>query len=158
MEELKKQNMKTPISYYGGKQKLVKTILPMIPQHLLYAEPFIGGGAIFFAKPPSNMEVINDTNKEMINFYIVLQTRFVELEKLVSITLHSRTLHKDAKVVYDNPHLFDEVKRAWAIWVLSTQSFSAMRDGSFGYDKSRNTYWKVNPSQSFEFNFHSATF
>ncbi len=136
------QKMKTPISYYGGKQKMVNIILPMIPEHLLYAEPFVGGGAIFFAKPQSNMEVINDTNKELINFYSILQTKFVELEKMVSVTLHSRTLHKDAKIVYDNPHLFDEVKRAWAIWVLSTQSFSAMLDGSFGYDKSRNTTTK----------------
>lgn len=134
--------LKTPISYYGGKQKLVTTILPMIPEHTLYAEPFVGGGAIFFSKPQSNIEVINDTNKELINFYCILQNKFTELEKMVSVTLHSRTLHKDAKVIYDNPHLFDEVKRAWAVWVLSTQSFSAMLDGSFGYDKTRNTTTK----------------
>ncbi|MCC7452959.1 MAG: DNA adenine methylase, partial [Crocinitomix sp.] len=45
--------MKTPITYYGGKQKLVSLILPNIPQHTVYVEPFVGGGAIFFAKPPS---------------------------------------------------------------------------------------------------------
>ena len=134
--------MKTPISYYGGKQKLVATIIPLIPDHKMYAEPFIGGGAVFFAKPASHIEVINDTNKELINFYRVLQNRFVELDSMVKVTLHSRMLHKDAKVVYDNPHLFDEVKRAWAVWVLSTQSFSAMLDGSWGYDKSDNTTTK----------------
>ena len=42
--------MKTPITYYGGKQKLANIILKMIPQHVLYAEPFIGGGAVFFRK------------------------------------------------------------------------------------------------------------
>lgn len=134
--------MKSPISYYGGKQKMVNIFLPMIPEYLLYAEPFVGGGAIFFAKPQSNRDVINDTNKEIINFYNMLQIKFVELGKIVSVTLHSRTLHKDSNVVYQNPHLFDEVKRAWAIWVLSAQSFSAMPDGSFGYDKSRNTTTK----------------
>lgn len=61
--------LKTPITYYGGKQKLVSTILPLIPAHELYAEPFVGGGAIFWAKEPSNVEVINDTNRELINFY-----------------------------------------------------------------------------------------
>ncbi len=137
-----KTDMKTPISYYGGKQKLVATIIPLIPEHKMYAEPFIGGGAVFFAKPASHIEVINDTNKELINFYRVLQNRFVELDSMVKVTLHSRTLHKDAKVVYDNAHLFDEVKRAWAVWVLSTQSFSAMLDGSWGYDKTDNTTTK----------------
>jgi site-specific DNA-adenine methylase len=58
--------MKTPISYYGGKQKLASTILKLIPDHNLYCEPFLGGAAIFFAKEQSNVEVINDTNKEQL--------------------------------------------------------------------------------------------
>jgi len=37
-------------------------------------------------------------------------------------------------VIYDNPHMFSEVKRAWAVWVLAAQSFSSMLDGSWGYD------------------------
>lgn len=137
-----KNTLKTPISYYGGKQKLVAKILPLIPEHRMYCEPFVGGGAVFFGKQPSHIEVINDTNKELINFYHILQNKFVELDRMVKVTLHSRTLHKDANVVYANPHLFDEVKRAWAVWVLSTQSFSAMLDGAWGYDKTDNTTTK----------------
>lgn len=139
---MKKSVLKTPISYYGGKQKLVSTILPLIAPHKMYCEPFVGGGAIFFSKPASHIEVINDTNKELINFYNILQNRFVELQKMVVVTLHSRTLHRDAQCVYEFPHLFNEIKRAWAIWVLSTQSFSAMLDGTFGYDKTDNTTTK----------------
>ena len=134
--------MKTPISYYGGKQKLAATILAMIPEHKLYCEPFIGGAAVFFAKPQSHLEVINDTNKELINFYRTVQNDFVSLEREVRITLHSRTMHRDANVIYGSPHLFSEVKRAWAVWVLASQSFSSMLDGSFGYDKTKNTMSK----------------
>lgn len=139
---MKTNVLRTPVSYYGGKQKLVTTILPLIAAHKMYCEPFVGGAAIFFAKQPSLIEVINDTNKELINFYCMLQNRFVELQRMVAVTLHSRSLHKDAQVVYQFPHLFDEIKRAWAVWVLSTQSFSAMLDGSFGYDKTDNTTTK----------------
>jgi DNA adenine methylase len=43
--------MKTPITYYGGKQNLISTILPLILKDKnLYCEPFFGGGAVFFAK------------------------------------------------------------------------------------------------------------
>ena len=42
--------MKTPISYYGGKQTLLKHILPLIPEHALYTEAFCGGCAVLFAK------------------------------------------------------------------------------------------------------------
>lgn len=134
-----KIKMKTPITYYGGKQKLCSLIIQSISPHNLYCEPFVGGGAVFFAKPPSGVEVLNDTNKELINFYRVVQNRFVELQMLVRATLHSRRLHEDASVVYNNPHLFDEVKRAWSVWVLSSQSFSSLIDGSWGYDKKENT-------------------
>lgn len=132
-------SLRTPISYYGGKQKLASIIVSKMPVHNLYCEPFVGGAAVFFAKAPSNVEVINDTNTELINFYRVAKNRFHELQSLVSVTLHSRQLHDDAWVIYNKPHLFDEVRRAWAVWVLSTQSFSAMLDGSWGFDKSKDT-------------------
>ena len=131
--------MKTPISYYGGKQNLITTILPLIPDHTTYTETFVGGGAIFWAKPKSECEIINDYNRELINFYECVQNEFVELEKMVRISLHSRSLHNDATVIYNNPHMFSRLKRAWAVWVLAAQSFSSMLDGSFGYDKLRGT-------------------
>lgn len=131
--------MKTPISYYGGKQKLAPVILSMIPTHNLYAEPFCGGAAVFFAKPPSSVEVINDTNSELINFYKVAQTKFEELQLKVQSTLHSRQAHFDANVIYQAPHLFSDVDRAWALWVLAAQSFSSNLDGHFGYDIAKAT-------------------
>jgi DNA adenine methylase len=132
-------NKKTPISYYGGKQKLLSTILTKIPDHKLYCEPFLGGAAIFFGKEQSEVEVINDTNKELMNFYRVCKEEFLDLQSLVRITLHSRKAHHDANVINANPHLFTTVQRAWAVWVLSSQSFSAMLDGTWGYDKAKRT-------------------
>jgi DNA adenine methylase len=61
--------LKTPVSYYGGKQQLATIILGLIPNHRLYCEHFLGGAAVFFAKEPSPVEVINDTNGQLINFY-----------------------------------------------------------------------------------------
>jgi DNA adenine methylase len=134
---------KTPLTYYGGKQKLAPYILPRVPEHVLYGEPFCGGAAIFFAKPQSEIEVLNDTNREMINFYRVVQNDFVALEKEIRITLHSRDLHRKATVINSHPDLFSEIKRAWAVWVLSSQSFSAQLDGNWGYDKKENRTSKV---------------
>ncbi len=133
--------MKTPLSYYGGKQKLAPLIVPIIEaqRHTLYNEPFCGGAAIFFSKKPSGVEVLNDTNRELINFYSVLKNRFNELQSLIKVTLHSRWQHRDAVVVYESPHLFDEVRRAWAVWVLCCQGFSSKIDGNWGYDKSKRT-------------------
>lgn len=38
-----KPNLKTPISYYGGKQNMLADILPLIPEHQIYVEPYFGG-------------------------------------------------------------------------------------------------------------------
>lgn len=115
--------MKTPISYYGGKQNLVKEILPLIPEHKIYIEPFFGGGAVFFAKKPSEIEVINDINHHVINFYKVLQQNFDALKAEIDCTLHSRTQHAEAAEVYKNPENYSDIKRAWAFWVQTNMSF-----------------------------------
>lgn len=136
---MSKINLKTPISYYGGKQKLATKIISLIPEHILYCEPFLGGAAVFFAKEKSEVEVINDTNKELINFYKTVQNEFVGLEKEIRISLHSRDLHRKASVIYNHPDMFSEIKRAWAVWVLSSQSFAGNLENSFGFDLSKNT-------------------
>jgi DNA adenine methylase len=96
----------------------------------------------FFAKQPSEIEILNDTNKELINFYKVIKQDFISLQKKITITLHSRKMHQDANVIYNNPHLFDELERAWAVWVLASQSFASIIDGSWGYDKAKNSTTK----------------
>lgn len=131
--------MRPPLTYYGGKQRLSGEIVSRIPaDHILYASVFAGGAAEFFAKDPSEIEILNDTNKEVINFYQVVKTKFIDLEKMIKISLHSRSLHADASVIYNSPHLFSDIQRAWAVWMLATQSFSSMLDGTWGYDKKRN--------------------
>lgn len=133
-----KLGLRTPITYYGGKQKMVKKILPLIPQHELYCEPFAGGAAIFFAKEDARVNILNDTNRELMNFYNVVKNDFVSLEKEIAITLHSRDLHRKASVIYNNPDMFSDIKRAWALWVLSSQSFCSKIDDAWGYDVRKN--------------------
>lgn len=75
------QRIKTPISYYGGKQQMLRHILPLIPEHRIYVEPFFGGGAVFWSKEPSHCEVINDANNNVVTFYEVLKHDFLCAEK-----------------------------------------------------------------------------
>lgn len=146
-----KIHLKTPISYYGGKQNLVTTILPLIQPHNLYCEPFCGGAAVFWAKEPSPVEVINDINEELINFYRVLQSRFDDLWAMVQNTMHSRRLHNDADVIYKHPHLFGEVDRAWALWVQTNQSFTSKISGGWAYGRQSNVCEKKTNNQKDRF-------
>ena len=85
--------MKTPISYYGGKQTMLKHILPLIPKHRLYTEAFCGGAAVLFAKRPSEAEIINDLNMNLTVFYWMCQACYPELKQEIEKTLHCRDIH-----------------------------------------------------------------
>lgn len=130
--------LKTPIAYYGGKQNMARHILPMIPAHTVYVEPFFGGGAIFWRKPISQYEIINDTNNRLIAFYRVLRDEFEELADLIDQTFHSRTQHKEAATIYDSVSETD-VRMAWAVWVQTNMSYSHKIKAGFAYDRSGKT-------------------
>tara|TARA_R100000951_G_scaffold52076_1_gene43831 strand:- start:1148 stop:3178 length:2031 start_codon:yes stop_codon:yes gene_type:complete len=65
----------------GSKKPLAKTIVDMIPEHKTYIEPFFGGGAIYWAKPPSAKEVVNDLDKGLIEGYKMLKNANPNPEK-----------------------------------------------------------------------------
>lgn len=133
-----KIELKTPITYYGGKQKMLGYILPLIPEHNIYSESFFGGGAVFWAKEPAKVEFINDHNSEVINFYRVLKQDFQSLKNEIDATLHSEFQQKQAKVIYLNPEGHSKIKQAWAIWVLSHQSFYSILDNTWKCSKFRS--------------------
>jgi DNA adenine methylase len=59
--------------YPGGKRRLLKHILPAIPTHRTYVEPFAGALAVLLAKKPAPVEVVNDINGELVAFFRVLK-------------------------------------------------------------------------------------
>lgn len=134
--------MKTPISYYGGKQTMLKHLLPLVPEHRIYTEAFGGGLALYFAKEPAELEIVNDLNGNLINFFRVLKTRFQELKSKIDATLHSREEFDFAQIVYHHPTFFDVATRAWALWVCSKMGFASKLEATWGYDKSKNTMSK----------------
>jgi len=61
----------TPVGWFGGKSRLAKAlneIVEYVP-HRKYVEPFAGGASLYFYKKPSDLEVINDINKNLVKFY-----------------------------------------------------------------------------------------
>jgi len=128
--------MRTPITYYGGKQRLLNTILSMIPPHKIYVEPFFGGGAVFFAKEPSYLEVVNDINDNIITFFRVCQNEstWQELNAKIQSTLFSEALFLQAKTIWNGYWPASDVERAWATWVCCNYAFNATPHGGWKWD------------------------
>mgnify|MGYP005997765171 FL=1 len=111
--------IKTPITYYGGKQNLAKRIVALIPKHTTYTEAFAGGAAIFFLKPKVQNEIINDTDSFVTIFYKVLHEDFEALKSKISVTAYSRVVYNVALNMYKHPVFFTDLQRAWAFFVLT---------------------------------------
>jgi DNA adenine methylase len=148
--------IKTPISYYGGKQRLAPIIVRNIPDHDVYTEAFAGGAAVFWAKPPSRLECINDQSGHVIAFYRALKAHFPILRKLITETVSSRAIHRKAAFIlkYSDHHNIIDV--AWAFWVQTNMSFTSKLFGGYAYDRSKGSCVKTLYNKRVAFTKHLA--
>ena len=65
--------IKSPFPYPGGKYFARKHILPLIPKHTSYYEPFVGGGSIFFGKEKSSFTLLNDLDSTLMDAYTIVR-------------------------------------------------------------------------------------
>ena len=102
--------MKGVVPYFGGKSRLAKTIINKIPEHTCYVEVFAGGASVFFAKEPSQTEVINDLDKDLVTLYRVIKHHPEELYRQYKFSLVSRSEFDREQQV--NPETLTDVQRA----------------------------------------------
>ena len=122
--------LKPPIARIGGKSKLRKKIIEMIPEHTCYCEPFFGAGWVFFGKEQSKIEVINDKDKELINLFKMLKFHSDEVERYLRYEISSRDTFKDYKKM--DIEFLTEIQRAVRYIYIISQSF-ASKGTVYGY-------------------------
>lgn len=129
--------MKTPYAYYGGKSRMAELLVGCMPPHTTYVEPFFGSGAVFFARPRSNHEIINDLDRNIVTFLRVLRDRRDELEMACALTPHARDEFRAADLTGE----LDDLERARRTWVRLNQSFGKTLSGRTGWSwtTARNT-------------------
>lgn len=118
------------VAWAGGKRRLLKHLLPLIPPHTCYVEAFGGGGALLFGKEPSKVEVYNDINGELVNLMRQAKWHPTELQREISLTPNSRELFR---AYMANPGL-TEIQRAARFLLVNRWSFGGQMD-SYGVSK-----------------------
>lgn len=141
--------MKSPVAYYGGKMNLVSEILPLIPKHIQYGEPFCGGASLFWAKKKSEHEFLNDVDLRVLNFWQVCQNDFEALQQRIKTTLHHEQEHKAAREILKKGG--QPVEMAWAFWVQTQMSFGKVIFKGFAFDNEGSSI-KAADNKKEEFN------
>ena len=84
------QMINSPFKWVGGKSRLRKQIISLLPQHTCYVEPFGGAAWVLLGKDRSDVEVLNDIDGELMNFFRVIKNRPEEFIESFDLALVSR--------------------------------------------------------------------
>lgn len=131
------------LKWPGGKRGLLRHLLPLVPKTFnRYIEPFVGGGALFFALLPKQA-MLSDSNEELINCYRIIRNRPNKLLLLLSEMPNS--MQDYYRVRSTAPET--KVGRAARMLYLTTLSFNGIfrvnRDGVFNVPYGHKTHLKI---------------
>ena len=113
-----------PLSYLGGKNRVAKKIIALIPEHNCYIEPFCGGAQVFFHKEPSNVEVLNDLDEEIFNFLRICQLHDQELVRYLQFCTVSRKWFELFQA--QDPKMLSDVQRATRFFYLQKNCYGGL--------------------------------
>lgn len=130
--------LRQPLKWHGGKGRLARKLLRLMPPHLHYVEPFFGGGAVLLAKEPDGCsEVVNDIDGDLTSFWRVLQREdlFARFQRTVQAIPFSETEFLDA--VAGSMYDADSVRRAVQFFVVARQSLAGRLNAFAGISRTR---------------------
>jgi DNA adenine methylase len=108
-----------PLRYFGSKWQMADWIIAQMPPHLVYVEPYCGSAGVFFRKPASPLEVLNDLNGDVVNFFTMLRDRRDDLIQAIDLTPFSRAEYDRSFEACADP-----LEQARRFYVRSYQSFA----------------------------------
>lgn len=140
-----------PFSYIGSKLNVLEYILRNIPKHVCYVEVFCGSAAVFFNKPKSKVEVINDLNTDIYTFFKVLREDYDNLIQMLENTPYSRKMFYELRDYKPK----NDLERAWRFYSLVYMSYGNIyrKKPSFGRGITTNEATKFKNKVSSLYNF-----
>lgn len=119
------------IPYFGGKTRLAKRIIEKIPAHGCYVEVFAGSATVLFTKEPSNAEVLNDFDQELVTLYRVIKHHPLEFHRQFELSLVSRD--EFSRMLRVVPDTLTDIQRAVRYFYLQKNCFGGKVTGqTFG--------------------------
>lgn len=114
-----------PAAYIGGKRSLAAAICERIDRipHVLYAEPFVGMGGVFFRRRRRpTLEVINDLSRDVATLFRVLKRHPTALiEEIFDLRLLGRAEFE--RLAASDPAVLTDIERAARFYYLQRNAF-----------------------------------
>lgn len=118
-----------PFGTFGGSFHYAKRIVPLIPPHQTYVEPFAGAAAVLHAKEPSAKEVLADIDDDVVFLHRTIKAmtpeRVAELRRRFEWTVTEESFAKARDMT---PR--DEVARFYKLVFVRTHARDCRPDGT----------------------------
>jgi DNA adenine methylase len=95
----------------------------MFPEHRCYCEVFAGAGWLLFRKEPSEAELLNDINSELVTLYRVIKLHLDEFHRYFRWILVARD--EFDRFLAENPETLTDIQRAVRFYYLAKTSHGA---------------------------------
>ena len=128
---IENNKMRSPFRYAGGKFYARKLIMKYIPKHDIFIEPLCGGASIFFAKPKSNITILNDKDSELVNCLIQIRDNPEKIADFLEGIPATKEKHNFFKNEFKPKN---DIERAARWFYLNRTSYS-------GIMNMKNCYW-----------------
>lgn len=117
------------LKWAGGKTQLIPTLLEILPaRNAIYFEPFIGGGAVFFALVAQGgrfqRAVLNDWNKELADCYRAIRDFPDEVIEQLKLLPYSKKVFLELRAKM--PQDFSPCRRAARMIYLNKTGFNGL--------------------------------
>jgi DNA adenine methylase len=128
--------MSTAFGYFGSKKRLAVELCDKLPPHNAWVELFCGSAALTFAKIPAPIEVINDLDKEVVNFFDQLRDHETELCRLIALTPYAREELHRARVPEPKPNNLERARRFLVSSMMAINGVFGEERGGFSFSDS----------------------
>ena len=123
--------MNSILSYLGGKSHLSNEIISRIPEHVCYVEPFAGAAWVYFRKPKSKVEILNDINSDLVNLYRIIRSHYDEFIRCCEFLPVSREEHNEFRKESNNIKTLTDIERAVRFYYSMCCGYAGKLDSVF---------------------------
>jgi len=144
LKKKKEKKINAPFGYFGSKNKIAFELCGDLPPHNCWVEAFCGSAVLTLRKKSAPIEIINDIDSEIYNFFKQLRNHHDELIKSIELTPYAEEELLRAR---EEKQERSELERARCFLIQSMMAIN----GLFGKEKGGFSY-----SDSYSRNGHDA--
>lgn len=133
---MKSKKINAPFGYFGSKNKIALQLCSELPPHNCWVEAFCGSAAVTLRKEPAPIEVINDIDNEIVNFFDQLRNNHNNLCNAIELTPYAEEELSRARIHIEGLSNLERARRFLVQSMMAINGLFGEAKGGFSYSDS----------------------